>query len=150
MAAAFLLIMPVILAGLGLVLDGSRLVVTRARAQAVADFASLAGAQEIDEEAFARGEPSLLEHGAAATARRWAAQGLQEAFGPGIASRTRIEVEVINATPQAPRRHPWSGRRVDDPTVAVRLTVPVDLAWRPGAGIVPVTVAADASVTQVR
>lgn len=147
--AAFVLLLPVILGALGLVLDGSRLVVTRAQAQAVADFASLAGVQEVDEEAFARGEPALREVAAAATARQWADHGLRQAFGATVASRATIDVVVINASPSAPRRHPWSGRRVDEPTVGVRLTVPVPMAWRLGAAAISLTVAADASVARV-
>ncbi|EKP93805.1 MULTISPECIES: Tad domain-containing protein [Thermaerobacter] len=146
--AAFLLLLPVILAALGLVLDGSRLVLTRAHAQAVADFASLAGVQEVDEEALARGEPALRAGAAAATARLWAESGLRRAFGEEVARRAVIEVVVINGSPSQPRRHPWSGRRVEEPTVGVRLVVPVALAWRPAAGAVRLTVAADASVAR--
>ena len=145
-AAAFLLVLPVLIAAVGLVLDGSRLVLVRAHAQAVADMASLAAVQEIDEDAFARGEPLLRTAAAAATARRWIDDGLRRAFGDAMAAQSTIEVVVVNASASAPQRHPWSGRRLAEPTVAVRILLPVKLGWIPGASPVSLRVAADASV----
>lgn len=145
-AATFLLLLPVMIAAVGLVLDGSRLILVRAQAQAVADMASLAAVQEIDEQAFARGEPLLRTAAAEATARRWLEDGLRRAFGEAMATQSTIDVVVINASASAPRRHPWSGRRLTEPTVAVRVLVPVRLGWIPGPSPVSVRVAADASV----
>ncbi|WP_242822348.1 Tad domain-containing protein [Thermaerobacter marianensis] len=150
MAAAFVLVLPVLLAAVGLGLDAGRLVVVRAHAQAVADLAGLAAVQEIDEDAFARGEPALREAAAAATARQWAEDGLRRAFGDAVAEDATVDVVVVNASPASPRRHPWSGRRVAEPTVGVRLVVPVRLGWLPAVAAIPLTVTADASVAVER
>ena len=147
-AAWFMLLLPVLLLALGWAVDGARLVLVRAEAQAAADFASLAAVQELDTEQFMQGRPWLVAGAAEATARRWLDDALRQAFGESVAAAARVEVAVINAGPGDPRRHPWTGRRLEDPTVAVRAVIPVKLFWIPGRPPVAVTVAADASVAR--
>src|SRR5690606_8648028 len=67
-AALVALVLPVLILSAGLVVDVAYLFWMRAALQATADFAALAGAQNIDLEALAQGERRLLVEQAAGDA----------------------------------------------------------------------------------
>lgn len=141
------LLLPVVLASLALVADVGYLLWVRAALQAAADLGALAGAQELDLEALAEGRRALAPT-AGSSARRWAGENL--AAHPATArwaDLAEVGVLVIQADEQAPARHPWTGRTLRDPTVAVRIRLRVPLPWfgRP-LGPVEVVARADASV----
>ncbi|HEY8393182.1 MAG TPA: pilus assembly protein TadG-related protein [Thermaerobacter sp.] len=147
-AVWFLLVLPVLLLAVGLSLDVGRLVVARAHAQAAADFASLAAVQELDLDRLSRGEPWLRAADAERVARTWVADNLRLGLGEMLAGAAETRVAVINAGDDAPRPHPWTGRLLREPTVAVETVVPVRLRFLPGGPRVRVTVRADASVVR--
>ena len=144
-AAGFILLLPVLVWATALVLDVARLVVVRAQLQSAADLGSLAAAQELDLERLYQGQPWLREGEAEQVARQWVMQNLQHVL-PRESSQARIEVTVINAEEGIPQRHPWTGRWIRNPTVAVRVVVPTRMLWVPGRPTVPIQVQADASV----
>lgn len=144
----FVLVLPVALLALGLVLDVGRLVVVRAHAQAAADFAGLAAVQELDLDRLGRGERWLRAGDAERVARAWVVDNLRHGLGEEVALASETRIAVINAGEEAPRRHPWTGRTLRDPTVAVETAVPVRLRFVPGRPQVRVTVRADASVVR--
>lgn len=148
MTALVVAMLPVYVLAFALVVDLAHLFWVRAALQSAADLAALAGAQEVDLEALAGGERRLLEAQAAAAARAWAERNLRAhpATEPLLA-QTAVEVAVVQASDREPSRHPWTGRRLEDPTVTVRLTAEVPRLWLPGrGGGVRLRVWADASV----
>lgn len=147
-AVWFVLVLPVALLALGLSLDMARLVVIRAQAQAAADLAGLAAAQELDLERLSRGEPWLRPVDAERVARSWVADNLRLGLGEHLAGVAETRVAVVNAADNAPTSHPWTGRLLREPTVAVETVVPVRLRFVPGRPQVRITVRADASVVR--
>ncbi|HEY8449696.1 MAG TPA: pilus assembly protein TadG-related protein [Bacillota bacterium] len=151
MAALVALAMPVLLLAAGLVVDIAYLFWMQAQLQAAADMGALAGAQNVDLEALARGERRLIPSSAAEDARRWALDNLAANLPTALAGAKPVEVavEVYNAAPEAPRRQRWSGRVLTEPTVSVRvsLTVPtLLLGWL--VPEVPLAAMADASLLE--
>lgn len=131
------------------VVDVGYLFSLRAAVQAAADLGALAGAQEVDLSALAsRGELRLLEPDAGEAAARWTRQNLEaHPATAGLAAAAWVEVRVLQPKARLPLRHPWSGRPVPHPTVAVRVTVPVRTPWLAAvAGPVLIQARADASV----
>jgi len=121
------LVLPVLILSAGLVVDVAYLFWMRAALQATADFAALAGAQNIDLEALAQGERRLLVEQAAGDARHWARLNL--AAHPATAryqDTAEVDVVVTNAQPGVPARQRWSGRLLTDPTVSVRVSLRVE------------------------
>ncbi|PZN07864.1 MAG: hypothetical protein DIU69_10965 [Bacillota bacterium] len=147
-AVWFVLVLPVVLLALGLSLDVARIVVARAQAQAAADLAGLAAAQELDLERLSRGEPWLRPVEAERVARSWIADNLRLGLGEQLAGAAETRVVVVNATDDAPASHPWTGRLLREPTVAVETIVPLQLRFVPGRPQVRIAVRADASVVR--
>lgn len=126
-AALVALALPVLILSAGLVIDVAYVFWMRTVLQAAADFAALAAAQNIDLEALARGDRRLLADQAAADARHWARLNL--AAHPATAryrDAAEVEVVVTNARPGEPARQRWTGRRLTDPTVSVRISLRVE------------------------
>lgn len=144
-AVGFILLLPLLLLAMALAVDVARLVVVRAQVQSAADLGSLAAVQELDLDRLREGQPWLRVEDAEQVARQWVTANLQYTL-PEATSQTEIDVLAINAIETAPRRHPWTGRWLRDPTVAVRIVVPVRMMWIPGRPTVHVRVQADASV----
>lgn len=124
-AAAFtLLFLPVLAVLLALVVDVAHLFGVRAALQAAADMGALAGAQAVDLDALAQGRRRLQEDEAAGAAREWVRGNLlAHPLTRPLAGAAEVEVRVIQADEGEPARHPWSGRELEDPTVAVRIRV---------------------------
>lgn len=141
------LLAPALLALLALVADLGHLLAAQAVATAAADLGALAGVQELDLNRLVAGERHLLPASAAAHARRVAALNLARNL-PRSPSRApaRVEVAVVNASPAAPGRHPFTGRPLPDPVVAVRVTAAVPLRFAPGVRPPRLTATATASV----
>lgn len=129
---------------LALAADAGSLLFARGLVRAAADLAALGGVQEIDLERLAAAGERVLRPEAAARAREVAAAVLEaNRLGAG----GRVTVAVLDAAPSRPRRHPWTGRLLRDPTLAVRVGVPVPLAFSgPAHRSARVEAAADASV----
>lgn len=81
------------------------------------DLAALAAAQDVDLERLARAERWIVPEDAERDARRYVALNLAGARLPAYS----VEVRVLNASASHPLSHPWTGRRLVDPTVAVRV-----------------------------
>jgi len=143
-----LLSLPLLILLLALAADAGALFAARGLAHASADLAALAGVQELDLERLAAGERFIMPGAAAAWARQVALANLEGNIPrlPGAGAAPRVEVLVVNASPASPRQHPWTGRPLYDPTVAVRVAVPVPLAFSGPGRSLWVTARADASV----
>ncbi|REJ38400.1 MAG: hypothetical protein DIU84_00205 [Bacillota bacterium] len=125
-AALVALALPVLILSAGLVIDVAYLFWMRTAVQAAADFAALAGAQNVDLEALAQGQRLLLVEEAAADARHWARLNLAaHPATAGYQDAALVEVVVTNAAPGAPARQRWTGRLLTDPTVSVRISLRV-------------------------
>lgn len=130
---------------LALAADAGALLAARGLVHAAADLAALGGVQEIDLERLAAAGERVLRPEAAERAREVAAAILagNRLGGPG----SRVTAAVLDASPSHPRRHPWSGRLLRDPTLAVRVGAPVPLAFSgPAHRSAWVEALADASV----
>ncbi|HEX6990225.1 MAG TPA: pilus assembly protein TadG-related protein [Bacillota bacterium] len=149
-AALVALALPVLILSAGLVVDVAYLFWMRTVLQATADFAALAGAQNVDLEALARGERRLLVEPAAADARTWVRLNL--AAHPATAryqDEADIDVVVTNAGPDHPARQRWTGRLLTDPTVSVRIGLRVKpFLVRSVLSEVEVAAVADASLLE--
>lgn len=141
----FALFLPLVLLLLGLAADAGILLAARGTAHAIADVAALAGVQELDLDRLARGERYILPVPAVLQARTVALRNLAE--NGLLSGTTRVEAEVINASTRTPRRHPWTGRLLTDPTLAVAIQVDLPLHF-PSTALhrAPVAARADASV----
>lgn len=140
----FALFLPLVILLLALAADAGTLLAARGTAYAVADVAALAGVQELDLDLLAQGERHILSGPAESQAHAVALRNLAE---NGLKDITRVEVTVINASARSPRYHPWTGRLLTDPTVAVGIQIDMPLhfpsaAWRRAR----VAARADASV----
>lgn len=122
----FLLSLSCMILLLALVINAGNLFRFRTLTHAVADMAALAGAQELDLELLARGERALIPEAASRQARQVAWAAMAANLPPGITS-FRVDVTVINASSTEPGIHPWTYRRLFDPTVSVRVNVSVPL-----------------------
>lgn len=112
---------------LALAADAGTLLFARGLVRAAADLAALGGVQEIDLHRLAETGERVLRPEAAARAREVAAAVLAANRLGG--SGKRVTAAVLDAAPSRPRRHPWTGRLLRDPTLAVRVGVPVPLAF---------------------
>lgn len=131
-----------------LAVDVGHLYGVRAALQAAADLGALAGAQEVDLDALARGQLRLRDGEAARAAERWTRDNLvAHPMTAPLAAAAEVEVRVLHPERAQPARHPWSGRVVRYPTVAVRVAVRAPLPWT-GRLVGPIRVwaRADASV----
>lgn len=141
----FALFLPLAVLLLTLAADGAGLLAARGTAYAVADLAALAGAQELDLDRLARGERYILPSPAVLQARAVALRNLAENGLP--TGNARVEAVVINASARSPRPHPWTGRLLTDPTVAVGILLDLPLHFPAVAGRqARVAARADASV----
>ncbi|MBX5464995.1 MAG: pilus assembly protein [Clostridia bacterium] len=143
-SAWFVLALPALLLLLALVADVGRFFVLRALAQNAADLGALAGVQELDLARLAEGERWLLTSQAEAAAYAVADANARAAL-PG--EPYVIETLAVNAAAGAPRRHPWSGRWLADPTVSVRVTLNARSFFLGGRRL-PLRVQGDASVME--
>lgn len=142
-AVLLVALLPLALFLLGLVADIGLALWAREELRQAADLGALAGAQDLDLARLAQGERVLRPDAARADADRYARVNLA---GRGYRS-LRVEVAVLNATREAPRREPWTGREVRDPTVAVHIEAEIPTVFL--RAIVPalaVRATADASV----
>lgn len=145
MTSLFALFLPITLLLLGLAVDAGALLAARGTAHAIADVAALAGVQELDLERLARGERYIMPGPAVLQARTFTLRNLAE--NGLLTGNVRVEAEVINASARAPRTHPWTGRLVSDPTLAVAIRLDVPLHFPLSArGRAHVVARADASV----
>lgn len=143
MAVLLVALLPVALLLLGLVADFGLALWAREELRKAADLGALAGAQDLDLERLARGERVLLPGPARDDADRYARANL----GGRRYAALAIEVAVLNASRDAPLREPWTGRLVEDPTVAVRIEARVPTVFlRPLLPAFAVAATADASV----
>lgn len=143
---AWLWLLPLALVLLGSVTDVGFALWAQLQLRQACDLAALAAAQDLDLERLARGERWLLTAQAERDARAYVAANLA-GRGPWAGGGYWVEVQVLNASPRASLRHPWSGRELVDPTVAVRArgrvpTLFLRLLWP----AMTVSAAADASV----
>ncbi|MDI3317462.1 MAG: pilus assembly protein [Bacillota bacterium] len=143
-SAWFVLALPAFLLVLALVADVGRFFVLHSLAQSAADLGALAGVQELDLERLAEGERRLRTWEAEAAARAVADANAREALA---GDRYDLESLAINADAGAPRRHPWSGRLLRDPTVSVRIRVRAHSFFLAGREV-PIRVQGDASVME--
>ncbi|MDI3299489.1 MAG: pilus assembly protein [Bacillota bacterium] len=143
-SAWFVLALPAFLLVLALVADVGRFFVLHSLAQSAADLGALAGVQELDLERLAEGERWLLVERAEAAAYA-VTDANARAVLPG--DPYAIETLAVNADAGAPRRHPWSGRWLRDPTVSVRIVVTARSFFL-GGRKVSVRVQGDASVME--
>ncbi len=123
-----LLALPAFVLLLGLVVDVGLLYLARVQLRAALDMGALAGAQELDLDALARGELRLVEEAARREATALTRRNLVAAFGAEVLDRAVIRVVVYQAGPTAPLVHQVTGRSLVDPTVGVVAEVPVRLA----------------------
>ncbi len=145
--AAVLLVvlwLPVLLAGLSLVVNLGHILVSRSRLQAAADMAALAAVQSVDWDAMMEGEVRLVRDLAEANARDYAVANLQSLLDR---EPEELEVWVINAAPGAPGNHPLTGSPLEYPTVVVRVSARGPGLWLGGdAGAFTLRAEADASL----
>lgn len=143
------LFLPVAILLFGLVVDIGLLFATRQVMIAAADLGALGGVQDVDLDRLSRGEIWLDGERA-----RRDAYGLTEVNltqNQVLGQIKEIRVEVLNASLEHPLSHPFTGRTVTDPTVAVRITAVVRLPFlNPFLGETPLVVHADASVLEKR
>lgn len=125
---AVVLFLPVLLLVAGLVTDVGVLFVSRHLSYHAAELGALAGAQDVDLDALARGEVTLVEARARADAEDYTRRNLAASF-PHLdqAQALFVSAAVYNASVSAPLRHRQTGRLLTDPTVsiAVRLSLPL-------------------------
>jgi len=111
------------------------------------DMGALAGVQELDWDAAARGVLRLKPDEAQRSAKEWALRNLESLrrANSGLGDVT-VKVEVYNASPEQPMTVRDTGRVVSTPTVRVEAHIPTRLILLS----VPVVlnVAADASVVR--
>lgn len=146
---AVVLFLPVLLLIAGLVTDVGLLFVARHLAYHAAELGALAGAQDVDLDALARGEVTLVEGQARADAEDYARRNLAASFRHlDQAQALFVNATVYNASAARPVRHRETGRLLTDPTVsvAVRLWLPLHFL-APLRREAAVQVHADASVT---
>lgn len=122
-----LLALPVMVSLVLLISAAGSLYASRGRLQAAADMAALAGVQELDWDLLAQGRAYLIED--RARQKSLETLWLNLGFIPGVdLDEAETSVEIINAAPDDPIRHPRTGRWVEYPTVWVWLEVPVMVA----------------------
>ncbi|MBX5476266.1 MAG: hypothetical protein IRZ18_03980 [Clostridia bacterium] len=142
---AWVLMVPLALTLLGSVADIGLALWAQLQFRQACDLAALAAAQDIDLVRLAHGERWLVTAQAEQDARAYVNANLSS--DPRLTGRYRVDVRVLNASPSAPLRHPWSGRELADPTVAVRVSGEIPtLFLRPILPSITVSAAADASV----
>lgn len=148
MAALVASFLPVLALVFALSADVAYLYGVRSAMQAAADLGALAGAQAVDLDSLAEGRLRLLEPQAEADARLWARRNLQaHPLTAPLLAVTELRAVVVQGDVRAPVRHPWSGRPVRDPTVAVMVEASVRPPWLASlVGPVGLVVRADASV----
>ncbi len=141
------IMLPLFLLSLALVLDVGLLFITRTQAQAAVDMGALAGVQELDWDAAARGVLQLRPEEAERSAKEWTLRNLEALRrarpGPGDVF---IKVEVYNASPDQPMTVRGTGRVISTPTVRVEAKIPTTLLLL--SLPVELKVAADASVVR--
>lgn len=147
-AAATLVIvfLPVLLAGVALVIDAGALLTARAQMAAAADMGALAAVQDLDYDLLAEGSIVILEEEAVSDAEAWILANLShQAF---IEPETVVAVVTVLNTENRPANLtcPITGRPVTQPTVCVLVRAVIHLPFLPSLGLVTVEVHADASV----
>jgi len=155
-AAATLVIifLPVLLAGVALVIDAGALLTARAQMATAADMGALAAVQDLDYNLLAEGLIVILEEQAVSDAEAWIMANLShQAF---IEPETVVVVvTVLNTedrgdgggeTSPVNLTCPITGRPVTQPTVCVLVRAVTHLPFLPSLGRVTVEVHADASV----
>jgi uncharacterized membrane protein len=116
----FIIYLPILLLITAMVIDVGLLIVSRNKLQAAADFAALAGAQNLDLEALQDGVIVLSESSARADAIRWARENTFRNLHTTLdESNLHVYVRVYNASDNLSLFDNHTGRKLRDPTVCV-------------------------------
>lgn len=141
-----LLILPLLLAAVLATMDLALYYQKAGHHHAIADLAALSGVQELDLDELGEGR-RIFKPSAQSEARKMAQQNLHEM--KERLGQERVDVYVLQTEGRSGTvRHPATGRRVQDPTVSVRIQARYQPKWllRVIVRSLPIDVVADASV----
>lgn len=126
-AALVICMLPILIITMAMVTDLGLILWYRFSLMDVADLSALAGVQELDLAALARGEPKLEEAAAQAAAVHYARSNVQARLGNTAVRSLDITVDIYNGSEDDPLTHPYCRRELIYPTVCLRLALPVRL-----------------------
>ena len=123
-----ILLMPAMLVILSLTVDIGQLQFQRLRLRNALDLATLSGAASVDRSYYAETGRLRLDPGVAiVTTRSYLQRNLVEALGEQQATYVAdaAQISIVNVTPGI---DPFSGMRLDRPSIAARIRVPYRLS----------------------
>jgi hypothetical protein len=147
-----ILLMPVLLMTMSLVADVGALQVHRLQLSWAGDMALVDAASEVDADFYAATARLRLDAGAVTVFRAYLVLNLEplrnQMAGATPESVARdAEVAVVNAVPAA---DPFSGRRLDRPSICARLRVPFPTGLLALTGLQPVQSLTVAGTAQIK
>ena len=122
------LLMPALLLILCLTVDVGQLQLQRLRVRSALDLATLSGATSVDRTYYAQtGRLRIDPEAARQTTRDYLTRNLQESLGGALAASIAAgaEIAVVNNTPG---NDPFTGARLDRPSISARIRVPYHLS----------------------